>query len=35
MRNLEQDIIITNADFQRLLPVLDQHDAASASLDAE
>ena len=35
MRNLEQDIIITNADFQRLMPVLEQHDTASESLDAE
>lgn len=35
MRNLEQ-IIITNTDLQRLLPVLDHHDTpASESLDAE
>lgn len=36
MRNLEQDIIITNTDLHRLRPVLDQHDtAASEWLDTE
>ena len=36
MRNLEQDIIITKSDLQRLLPVLDQHDTlASESLETE
>jgi regulator of nucleoside diphosphate kinase len=36
MRNLEQDIIITRTDLQRLLPVLDQHDtSASESLETE
>ena len=36
MRTLEQDIIITNTDLQRLLPVLDHHDtSASESLDTE
>ena len=36
MRNLEQDIIITDIDLQRLLPVLDQLDTPAAeSLDAE
>jgi len=36
MRNLEQDIIITKTDLQRLLPVLDQHDTpASESLETE
>lgn len=36
MRNLEQDIIITETDLQRLLPVLDQHNTpASDSLASE
>ena len=36
MRNLDQDIIITNTDLQRLLPVLDINDTpASESLEAE
>jgi len=36
MRNLEQDIVITNIDLQRLQPVLDQHDTPAAeSLEAE
>ena len=36
MRNIEHDIIITNTDLQRLLPVLDQHDTpASESLEME
>ncbi len=36
MRNLETDIIITNIDLQRLLPVLDQYDTpASESLEME
>jgi regulator of nucleoside diphosphate kinase len=36
MRNAEQDIIITDADLQRLLPVLEQHDTpASESLETE
>lgn len=36
MRNLEEDIIITNIDLERLLPVLDQHDTpASESLATE
>ncbi len=36
MRNLEQDITITNIDLQRLQPVLDQHDTPAAdSLEAE
>jgi len=36
MRNFEQDIIITNTDLERLLPVLDQHDTpASDSLATE
>lgn len=36
MRNLEQDIIITNTDLERLLPVVDLHDtAASESLATE
>jgi regulator of nucleoside diphosphate kinase len=36
MRNFEHDIIITNTDLQRLLPVLDQHDTpASESLEME
>jgi regulator of nucleoside diphosphate kinase len=36
MRNIEQDIIITNTDLQRLLPVLDHHDTpASESLETE
>lgn len=36
MRNLEQAIMITDADLRRLQPVLEQHDSpASDSLDTE
>lgn len=36
MHNLEQDIIITDTDLQRLLPVVDQHDTlASEALSTE
>lgn len=36
MRNFDHDIIITNIDLQRLLPVLDVHDtAASEMLETE
>ena len=36
MRNIEQDITITDFDLQRLLPVVEQHDSAvSESLEAE
>lgn len=36
MRSIEQDIIITNTDLERLLPVLDHYDTpASESLDTE
>jgi regulator of nucleoside diphosphate kinase len=35
MRKHEQDIIITNTDLQRLLPMLDQHALASESLETE
>ena len=36
MRNLEHDIIITNTDLQRLMPVLDHYDTPAAeSLEAE
>lgn len=36
MRGLEQNIIITSSDLERLLPVLDQHDTpASDSLASE
>jgi len=36
MRNLEQAIMITDADLRRLQPVIEQHDSpASDSLDAE
>jgi regulator of nucleoside diphosphate kinase len=32
---VDQDIIVTDLDLQRLLPVLDQHDAASYQLETE
>lgn len=36
MRSIEQDILITDVDLERLRPVIDQHDSpASDSLDAE
>lgn len=36
MRNIEQDIIITSTDLQRLLPILDRHDTPAAdSLETE
>jgi regulator of nucleoside diphosphate kinase len=36
MHNLEQDIIITDTDLQRLLPVVEQHDThASEALSTE
>lgn len=36
MRSIEQDIIITDVNLDRLRPVIDQHDTpASDSLDAE
>jgi regulator of nucleoside diphosphate kinase len=36
MRNIEQDITITDFDLQRLLPVIDHHDSAVArSLETE
>jgi regulator of nucleoside diphosphate kinase len=36
MRNIEEDIIITDVDLQRLAPVLEQHDTPAAeSLELE
>lgn len=36
MRSIEQELLITDVDLERLRPVIDQHDSpASDSLDAE